>query len=603
MIKYDNINFKNVAIYINFPFCKIPCSYCHYIDNISFGYNSIPNDYVDLVIAQLENVFSKNKKIHLESIYFGGGTPSLLNDYQCRKIESVFKKYNITSNEISIEIYPGMCNFDYIKNTFFTRYSIGVQSFDKNKIKKYKRLGYTAKDILSIIENIRKSNTKKVINIDLIFDYELSDLEIDYINIIKPETVTFYPNTKKRGEERLIRILQMLNKIDKKIIGYHTLGKNKFIYIKNDSHQSFYSKLEYETYGDIIGIGHCSISNIGKKSYLCIYKEKNIIIKERIHIYDRILNMIMFGIYSGVRKKYILKYFFNLYNEHLFFTVADSLDISDTTRDIDNEELVYLPESEYIKFYSHIKKSFNETAVKIFLNSIGFGDSNIDVINSVYNKKNLLSNKVLKKIKAPNIYILIEGIDGSGKDTFARIFAKELKKRFFYSDTSRISITGEPNSKLKYGIEAKKFIENIEYSGGYIDVKNILSKNRYISEKSIKNTPGIVILVRGFVTDKATFYKIFNRNENLGEGHIIKNWYAYIVIDISPEIADRRIEARGIPRTWREKVEYLKYFRDYYINYENKLFEQKIIINNFDINVLNSKAIEIANEIYINANK
>ena len=119
MIKYDNINFKNVAIYINFPFCKIPCSYCHYIDNISFGYNSIPNDYVDLVIAQLENVFSKNKKIHLESIYFGGGTPSLLNDYQCRKIESVFKKYNITSNEISIEIYPGMCNFDYIKNTFF----------------------------------------------------------------------------------------------------------------------------------------------------------------------------------------------------------------------------------------------------------------------------------------------------------------------------------------------------------------------------------------------------------------------------------------------------------------------------------------------------
>ena len=85
------------ALYLNFPFCKIPCSYCHYIDNIKFGYDSIPEDYMNMIYDQLERFGANNKGIVLDSIYFGGGTPSLLNDNQIETIHEILNKYKIES--------------------------------------------------------------------------------------------------------------------------------------------------------------------------------------------------------------------------------------------------------------------------------------------------------------------------------------------------------------------------------------------------------------------------------------------------------------------------------------------------------------------------
>lgn len=59
MLEYSMISKLDNAIYINFPFCKLPCTYCHYIDNISFGYKEIPQQYLEMVISQLEDVLKK----------------------------------------------------------------------------------------------------------------------------------------------------------------------------------------------------------------------------------------------------------------------------------------------------------------------------------------------------------------------------------------------------------------------------------------------------------------------------------------------------------------------------------------------------------------
>ena len=98
-IKNENID----AIYLNFPFCKTPCSYCHYIENIQFGYDKIPETYVEQLLEQLDIVLSNIKSKTLKSIYFGGGTASLLNDKQIQSIKSVFDKYQInTSNGMQL---------------------------------------------------------------------------------------------------------------------------------------------------------------------------------------------------------------------------------------------------------------------------------------------------------------------------------------------------------------------------------------------------------------------------------------------------------------------------------------------------------------------
>ncbi len=614
MLEYSMISKLDNAIYVNFPFCKLPCTYCHYIDNISFGHKEIPQQYLEMVISQLEDVLKETEITEYDSIYFGGGTPSLLTDEQCNQIKEVIKKYNINAREISIEIHPGMCNFDYINNDFFTRYSIGVQSFDEDIKKSYRRTSYQVKDVVDIVTNIKKSYIKRVINIDLIFDTKLQAVDLKYINLLQPETVTFYPNTKGRGKSRLIDVLDTLSWINENIRGYHTLGKSKYIFIKNGCEQSLYSKLEYEKNGNIIGIGHNSVSYIGNTSYICRYEEEKITLKERVKKKDRILSSIMMGITSGVKFGTIIRYLPQMKQKHFLLTVDSDIDILDKHLFLDETDLVYLPEDEYFRFYGWLLEQKRDDLANIFLGTIGFGDSDKDVIEYAYNNnlsleveqmvylKTILGND-LRKVKAPNLNILIEGIDGSGKDTFARYFARELKHRFLFSEESTISITGEPNSKLEYGAEAKKFVEDLVYEGNEKTVKDFLTKNRIAAEKEIKDLSGIKILIRGLVTDKATYYKVFKKEETLGENEQIHKWDLFIVVDVSPEVADERIEKRNIPRTWRESLEYLRYFREYYLNYNNDIFIEKIIIENIDVQNLKKKAVELADRIYINAIK
>lgn len=198
--------------------------------------------------------------------------------------------------------------------------------------------------------------------------------------------------------------------------------------------------------------------------------------------------------------------------------------------------------------------------------------------------------------------ILIEGIDGSGKDTFAKFLVEELKKRFRYNETSKISVLGEPNSKLTFGVDAKRFIETGK-GNNPSEVQKILIGNRHASEKYLETLSGITILVRGFVTDKATYKIVFSEEADVGEGYRIKKWDKYIVIDTPASIADERIEKRAQPRTWREELKYLNLFREYYLAYEDALFEEKIIIVNEDIERLKKAATEMAEDIYVSTIK
>ena len=608
MIDLKKIKDENNAIYINFPFCKIPCSFCHYKENLKFGFTNIPLEYFELLMKQLEEVLSDIEGTRVSSIYLGGGTPSLITDKQCEKLFDLFRKYFVTADEVSMELHPGYCNFDFENTPFFNRYSIGVQSFDEDRRVEYRRQGYSQHDILEIYDKIRKGPCNRVINIDLIFDQTLSDIEIDNINTVRPDTVTFYPNTMGRGKERLGNILNTLKRVEKSLEGYHSLGKSKFIFIKEGFRQSLYSELEYEFYGNILGIGHNSITSIHNLSFLTKYENDRILIEKRNN--NRILNLIMMGLASGVKKKVVREYLPEVYKEHFFYSVSKEEDILEKHSYVKDNELVFLPESEYIRFYETLKKLGKLDLTKVFLSSVGFGDDRYDTIEEIYNRildlseqemdrlKQITGKEKLAKIRCPQKLILIEGIDGSGKDTFAHMLVSELKKRFYYSEDSKISITGEPNSRFQFGYEAKCFVEDLKYEGDSEEVIKVLTCNRIETEKYIKNLSGITILIRGLVTDKATFFRVFNKEASLGEGTEISRWDKYIVIDVHEKVADERISKRNIPRTWRESIEHLAFFRKYYLNFNSNLFVEKTIIKNESLLVLKDRASEMADSIY-----
>lgn len=576
------------ALYLNFPFCLKSCSYCHYRENIKFGYNQIPNEYIDILLLQLKNIVKGNVPLEFESIYFGGGTASLLNNEQLDKVFSFFKNIGLSSKEISIELHPYYINFN-LENDYFNRYSIGAQFFEKDSFKNANRDYYSVNELKKITEKIRNKNIENKINIDIIFKEFLEEESLKNILLLQPDTVYFYPDTQYQDKNKLQRITKTLENIDLYLKGYKRLEKSKFIFIKEGESISKYSELEYEKMGDIIGIGDNSVSHIGNKSILSYYDNNEIKYKDKNS--ERYIDYLIMSINVGIKEEYI-----NFFD----FDLRPLLKKSENT--------YFLPDYEYAYFAELLKKYYGDKKVKLFTDTIGYGLKNVEETLSYYNNKMFgpeynelethLKSKYLEKLELPNMNILIEGIDGSGKDTFAKLLIEELKKRFKFNKKKTLSIMGEPNSKLKYGRLAKRIIEDYDVNLPFEMIEDVLTKNREESEKIKNEIEGIKILVRGVVTDIGTL-KVKNNQfpkSDLGfKSHIDK----FIVIDVDPKIADSRIEERGISRTWREEYKYLKEFREFYLEYKNKNFKEKLIIENKTMIALKNKAKEIADKIYI----
>ena len=201
---------KNYHLYIGFPFCKTKCTFCHYVDNIKFGKTTIDEKYMSLLLKQLKKILDLNKYNNLQSVYFGGGTPSLLSFSQLNKIKNLIKRYS-NPIEVTIEIYPNNWNKFYLELEFFTRYSIGVQSINQDILAKFNRKDYFWKDILKIIYDIQQYNKGLYVNLDFLFDEKINVREIKEINNVFVNSIVFYPNTKGRGIERLNNVYKTLN--------------------------------------------------------------------------------------------------------------------------------------------------------------------------------------------------------------------------------------------------------------------------------------------------------------------------------------------------------------------------------------------------------
>ncbi len=608
---FANFNRQDAALYINIPYCETACSYCHYTDNIFFGHSSVPDDYFSLLLRDLEDACGVLCGCCLKSVYFGGGTPSLLSDVQLSEIRSLLERNRIRADEISIELYPGRMNFELAGNDFFTRYSLAAQDFDGATLMKYRRKGYDSRTVQDLMDTLRGNVRCDAINIDLIFDEHLAIHEtVSIIEELGPDTATIYPNTKGRGVERLVNVCCTLRTLRDSFRNYAPMLRSSFIFVKEGSMGSRYSAIENETFGDIVGVGHNSVSLIGNKSFLTRYDNRGIRVTERKNRGGRNLNAFITSLPTGVPLSSVRRFFPELLSGHFLSTVSSGSDINEKHASVADGDLVYLPETEYVRFYGLCMDGYPDTVQSAYLATIGHGDSDEETVMRTYNTQLLMGDRERdglyacvpcggrpeRKLSAPKLRILVEGIDGSGKDTFVQFLAMELKRRFRYGEDSTISVMGQPDSSLPYGMEAKRFIENLDYESRE-SVIRAMRGNRAASEDKIRAMQGICILIRGLVTDLATFHLVFPDDDaGPGEGNIV--WDYYVVIDVKEDVADERIGKRGIQRNWRESLEYLSYFRDFYLRFESPAFAEKMILGNTSFAALQYAAERLANEIY-----
>ncbi len=158
------------SLYIHVPFCKHRCYYC---DFITFsGKESVIPAYVDALIREFRVVTNNSRSITVHSIYFGGGTPSLISALLFEKIlDAISDLFDLCENcEITIEANPGSLTHNYLKELVqlgVNRLSLGVQSTDPIELRKLDRV-HDVSDTLKAVGLAREAGIKNL-SFDMIF--------------------------------------------------------------------------------------------------------------------------------------------------------------------------------------------------------------------------------------------------------------------------------------------------------------------------------------------------------------------------------------------------------------------------------------------------
>jgi oxygen-independent coproporphyrinogen-3 oxidase len=190
------------GLYIHIPFCLSKCGYCSFYSIESL--NLIPEYIVTLKkeIEYYRNVFSS-----FDTIYLGGGTPSLLSIGQLETIfKAINKSYNIDPHaEITMEVNPGDVSLEYFHALLLlgiNRLNIGIQSFDDN-ILKFLGRRHNSEESISAINDSRKAGFDNI-GIDLIYGIHGQNISLWKKTILQalsyaPEHISCYQLSLETG--------------------------------------------------------------------------------------------------------------------------------------------------------------------------------------------------------------------------------------------------------------------------------------------------------------------------------------------------------------------------------------------------------------------
>ena len=171
---------EKISVYIHIPFCAAKCNYCAFNSKVAPA--DLRENYVDAIITEIKT--NPCSLLPVPSIYFGGGTPTVLTLNQLGKIfNAVRNKFHVYENaEITIEANPGTVDKNFLRELRtigFNRISLGVQSFNDALLKILGRI-HNSKTAISTVTNTR--NIFDNVSLDLMYslpNQTLDDVKFD----------------------------------------------------------------------------------------------------------------------------------------------------------------------------------------------------------------------------------------------------------------------------------------------------------------------------------------------------------------------------------------------------------------------------------------
>ena len=342
---------SNFGIYIHIPFCVRKCRYC---DFLSFRCedDGILRGYTEALLKEMELKSKDLRYRYADSVYIGGGTPSILSAWDMGKIlETLRESFNITDDaEITIEANPATLTDEKLERYLrkgANRLSIGVQSFDNRLLELLGRI-HNKNDALYTFQKAKKAGFENI-NLDLMFGIPGQTMKMwkDTVRecvFLRPAHISLYSLQIEEGTEfyemyRDGRLEEVSDSLDREM--YHVALRvmcgagYRHYEISNCALAGFAGRhnMRYWSYEDYIGLGPGASSFIGGRSfenlkvmteYLDALKEDvSPVDTENIKSYSRREEMGIF-VFTGLRKAegISLEEFRDIFGED-FFSVYD----------------------------------------------------------------------------------------------------------------------------------------------------------------------------------------------------------------------------------------------------------------------------------------
>jgi len=237
------------GLYVHIPFCESICHYCDFVKRVPKN-EQMMDEYLNHLVEEIKSYQDHFKTI--DTIYIGGGTPSMLSVKQLRVLLDALKE--IHPNEYTIEVNPESYTEDkgaLFKHYGINRISLGVQTFNQELLH-YLNRKHTTDHVLSVIDHLKKIG--------------ISRLSVDLIYAIPGQTMEMLDHDLKMIEQLNITHVSCYSLIlEEKTYFYHQYLKGNFHQMDEDMEAMMYERVMHTLKAQ--GFEHYEISNYAKNGH------------------------------------------------------------------------------------------------------------------------------------------------------------------------------------------------------------------------------------------------------------------------------------------------------------------------------------------------
>ena len=273
---------ENISVYIHIPFCVRKCLYCYFLSGPAS--EASRKAYINALCEEIRSEAYKYEGFRVVSVFIGGGTPSVIDAEDIRRVLNTLRQsYRLEAEcEITIEVNPGTVTEDKLRiyrESGINRLSIGLQSARNSELKALGRI-HSYEDFLNTYEKAVKIGFSNI-NVDLmsaIPEQTLSSyretlnkvlqltpqpVHISAYSLIVEEGTSFYENTPKLPDEETEREMYKITREILEKAGFHRYEISNYA---KPGYECFHNKV-YWTRGNYVGFGIGSASLVKNRRF------------------------------------------------------------------------------------------------------------------------------------------------------------------------------------------------------------------------------------------------------------------------------------------------------------------------------------------------